>query len=85
MGSARKVREEPVWKLLGYREACRKLPYASQLFGETPAQTYDRASAARRENFRAVKFGWGPIGRSDVESDREHFAAAREGLGKVHF
>jgi L-alanine-DL-glutamate epimerase-like enolase superfamily enzyme len=77
-----KAREQPVWKLLGYRESFRKLPYASQLFGDTPAQTYQQAVESRRQNFRAVKFGWGPIGRSDLQTDIEHFAAAREGLGK---
>jgi L-alanine-DL-glutamate epimerase-like enolase superfamily enzyme len=77
-----KAREQPVWKLLGYRESFRKLPYASQLFGDTPAQTYQRAAEARRQNFRAVKFGWGPIGRGDLQSDIEHFASAREGLSK---
>ena len=34
-----KVRQEPVWKLLGYSQSYPKLPYASQLFGDTPAQT----------------------------------------------
>ena len=77
-----KARGEPVWNLLGYQKAFRKLPYASQLFGDTPAQTFERASEARRQNFRAVKFGWGPIGRSDLKSDMDHFSAAREGLGK---
>ncbi|MGA8869023.1 MAG: mandelate racemase/muconate lactonizing enzyme family protein [Candidatus Sulfotelmatobacter sp.] len=77
-----KARQEPVWKLLGYRESFRKLPYASQLFGDTPARTYEMAVAARQRNFRAVKFGWGPIGRSDLKTDLEHFSAAREGLGK---
>lgn len=77
-----KVREEPVWKLLGYRESFRKLPYASQLFGDTAAHTYQQATEACRQNFRAVKFGWGPIGRGDLKTDLEHFAAAREGLGK---
>ena len=77
-----KIHEEPVWKLLGYRESFRKLPYASQLFGDTPAHTYQKATEARRQNFRAVKFGWGPIGRGDLKTDLEHFAAAREGLGK---
>lgn len=76
-----RVRQEPIWSLLGYRESFRKLPYASQLFGDTPAQTYEQAVAARRQNFRAVKFGWGPIGRVDLATDTEHFAAAREGLG----
>jgi L-alanine-DL-glutamate epimerase-like enolase superfamily enzyme len=76
-----KVRQEPVWKLLGYNQSYPKLPYASQLFGDTPAQTYQLASEARAQNFRAVKFGWGPIGRSDVQSDNDHFQAARKGLG----
>jgi L-alanine-DL-glutamate epimerase-like enolase superfamily enzyme len=76
-----KVREQPVWKLLGYREIYRKVPYASQLFGDTPAQTYQLTTAARAQNFRAVKFGWGPIGRGDLKTDEDHFRAAREGLG----
>jgi L-alanine-DL-glutamate epimerase-like enolase superfamily enzyme len=77
-----KAREQPVWQLLGYRESFRKLPYASQLFGDTPAQTHRQAVEARRRNFRAVKFGWGPIGRSNLKTDIEHFTAARDGLGK---
>lgn len=77
-----KAREEPVWKLLGYKQSYPKLPYASQLFGNTPAETYERAMAAREQHFRAVKFGWGPIGRSDLKTDEDHFQAAREGLGK---
>jgi L-alanine-DL-glutamate epimerase-like enolase superfamily enzyme len=77
-----KARQQPVWKLLGYIESFPKLPYASQLFGDTPAQTYQRATAARQQNFRAVKFGWGPIGRGELKTDLEHFSAAREGLGK---
>jgi L-alanine-DL-glutamate epimerase-like enolase superfamily enzyme len=77
-----KARGEPIWKLLGYEKTFRKLPYASQLFGDTPAQTFERAGAARQQNFRAVKFGWGPIGRSDLKTDIDHFSAAREGLGK---
>lgn len=77
-----KSRGEPVWKLLGYRESFRKLPYASQLFGDTPQQTYQLAVRARQNNYRAVKFGWGPIGRGDLKTDVDHFSAAREGLGK---
>jgi L-alanine-DL-glutamate epimerase-like enolase superfamily enzyme len=77
-----KSRGEPVWKLLGYRKSFSKLPYASQLFGDTPQQTYQLAVNARKDNYRAVKFGWGPIGRGDLRTDIEHFSAAREGLGK---
>ena len=77
-----KARGEPVWSLLGYKQSHRKLPYASQLFGDTPEETYKLAAASRAQNFRAVKFGWGPIGRSDLKTDNDHFRAAREGLGR---
>lgn len=77
-----KAHGEPVWRLLGYSQTYPKLPYASQLFAETPAETYQRAVNARAQNFRAVKFGWGPVGRSDLKTDEDHFHAAREGLGK---
>lgn len=76
-----KVRSEPVWRLLGYRNSYRKLPYASQLFGDTPVETLRLARRARSDHFRAVKFGWGPIGKSDLKTDVDHFQAAREGLG----
>ncbi|MGO4570558.1 mandelate racemase/muconate lactonizing enzyme family protein [Microvirga sp. 2TAF3] len=76
-----KVRGEPVWRLLGYNASYKKTPYASQLFGDTPHETYQGAVRARKDGFRAVKFGWGPIGRGRIEDDAEHFQAAREGLG----
>jgi L-alanine-DL-glutamate epimerase-like enolase superfamily enzyme len=75
------ARGEPVWRLLGYPRSYGKTPYASVLFGDTPAETLARAKAMRARNFIAAKFGWGPIGRSDARADAEHFAAAREGLG----
>ncbi|WP_180902736.1 mandelate racemase/muconate lactonizing enzyme family protein [Martelella soudanensis] len=81
-----KKREEPVWRLLGYRQALGKTPYASLLFGDTPDITLDRARAARRDGFSAAKFGWGPVGRDGVAADADHFMAAREGLGPdAHF
>jgi L-alanine-DL-glutamate epimerase-like enolase superfamily enzyme len=75
------ARQEPVWKLLGYKASHPKVPYASRLFGETPQQTLEAAKLSRAEGFRAAKFGWGPIGRGTAEEDADHFAAAREGLG----
>ena len=36
---------------------------------------------ARGNKFRAVKFGWGPIGKFGLKTDVDHFVAAREGLG----
>ena len=77
-----KARSEPVWKMLGYHESYPKLPYASQLFGDTPEQTYERAVSARNNKYRAVKFGWGPVGRGELTTDMAHFSAAREGLGE---
>src|SRR5512145_219453 len=72
---------EPAWKLLGWERSCPKTPYASVLFGDTPAQTLDKARGARRQGFTAVKFGWGPFGRAGVQADEDQLAAAREGLG----
>ncbi|MBW0003071.1 MAG: mandelate racemase/muconate lactonizing enzyme family protein [Hyphomicrobiales bacterium] len=77
-----KKTSEPVWRLLGYRRSFSKQAYASQLFGDTSQQTFERAQSARAAGFSAVKFGWGPIGRTDRQADREQFQAAREGLGR---
>ena len=77
-----KKREEPVWKLLGYRENAPKIPYASLLFADTPQETLERGREALRRGFGAMKFGWGPIGTSDVAADADQFRAAREGIGK---
>lgn len=71
----------PVWKLLGYEQAYPKTAYASQLFGDTPQQTYDKAVLSRKDGFRAAKFGWGPFGHGSVQDDAAHIQAAREGLG----
>ncbi|MBN9060907.1 MAG: mandelate racemase/muconate lactonizing enzyme family protein [Rhizobiales bacterium] len=76
-----KARGEPAWKLLGYERSHRKTPYASQLFGDTPQETLEWGKAQRVAGFRAVKYGWGPIGRAGVKEDADHFMAAREGLG----
>ena len=74
------ARAQPVWQMLGYVHSHPKTPYFSVLFGDTPAQTLERARQARASGFRAAKFGWGPIGQASAALDREHFMAAREGL-----
>jgi L-alanine-DL-glutamate epimerase-like enolase superfamily enzyme len=74
-------RQAPVYELLGYRQAFAKLPYASQLFGDTPQETRQNCKTARDKGFRAVKCGWGPFGRGSLADDREQLQAAREGLG----
>jgi len=76
-----KKRGVPVYELLGYPRAYPKLPYASQLFGDTAAETLAGCRSARERGFRAVKCGWGPFGRGTLAEDRDHLQAAREGLG----
>jgi L-alanine-DL-glutamate epimerase-like enolase superfamily enzyme len=73
--------QAPVYELLGYKEAYAKTPYASQLFGDTPQETLEKARQVRREGYRATKFGWGPFGKGTPEQDAQHLHAAREGLG----
>jgi L-alanine-DL-glutamate epimerase-like enolase superfamily enzyme len=75
-------RNEPVWKLLGYKSSFPKTPYASVLFGDTAQDTLAKAKAIAAQGFRAAKFGWGPFGLSTVENDCDQLAAAREGLGE---
>lgn len=72
---------EPVYKLLGYKKAYPKLPYASQLFGDTPEETFEKGRQVKTDGFSAVKFGWGPIGKYGLHNDSLHFLAAREGVG----
>lgn len=76
-----KARGEPVWALLGQRRSTPKLPYASQLFGDDPHETWRRARAAAADGYRAVKFGWGPYGRGSVRADADQVMAARDGVG----
>jgi L-alanine-DL-glutamate epimerase-like enolase superfamily enzyme len=75
------VMGEPAHALLGCRMATPKTPYASALFGDTPQQTLDKGREIRAQGFQAVKFGWGPYGRSTVAADADQVHAAREGLG----
>lgn len=72
---------EPVYKLLGYERAYPKTAYASQLFGDTPELTFEKAQSVRSAGFRAAKFGWGPYGIGSVLEDTAHVRAARSGLG----
>lgn len=74
--------ETPVYELLGYRQAHPKLPYASQLFGDTPEETFAKARGVRGQGYTAAKFGWGPFGKGTPEADADQVRAAREGLGE---
>jgi L-alanine-DL-glutamate epimerase-like enolase superfamily enzyme len=77
---AGKVTRRPVCQLLGGAFRKRLRAYASILFGDTPAQTERIARELAGQGFRAVKFGWGPMGQGE-ESDIAHVRAARTGLG----
>lgn len=70
----------PVWKLLGGGFTKSLRPYASSLFGPTPAETGDRARRFVDQGFTAVKFGWDPMGQ-DFATDVALVREARAGLG----
>jgi L-alanine-DL-glutamate epimerase-like enolase superfamily enzyme len=76
---------EPVYSLLGYKKVFPKLPYASQLFGNLPEETYEKARHTKAAGYRAVKFGWGAFGKDSVEKDNAHVMAAREGMGAAAY
>jgi len=75
-----KATKRPVYQLLGggFRKTFRA--YASILFGDTPAETERIGAGLVEQGFRAVKFGWGPMGQSEA-SDIAHMRAARQGIG----
>jgi L-alanine-DL-glutamate epimerase-like enolase superfamily enzyme len=75
-----KATNRPVYQLLGGAFRKKLRAYASILFGDTPAETERIARNLVQQGFRAVKFGWGPMGQSE-ESDLALVEAARRGLG----
>jgi L-alanine-DL-glutamate epimerase-like enolase superfamily enzyme len=76
-----RLRQEPVYRLLGDPCAYPKTPYASLLFGDSAQKTLEKARCARANGFRAVKFGWGPFGHGSLQADIDQVQAAREGIG----
>jgi L-rhamnonate dehydratase len=75
-----KATQRPVYQLLGggFRKTFRA--YASILFGDTPDETERIGRHLASIGYRAVKFGWGPMGQSEA-SDIAHVRAARRGIG----
>src|ERR1051326_2152028 len=75
-----KAVKRPVYQLLGggFRKKFRA--YASILFGDTPEETERIGRNLVTQGYKAVKFGWGPMGQSE-ESDIAHVRAARKELG----
>lgn len=71
---------EPIHRLLGGKQHDRILAYASILFGRNGDQTADIAKRWRDYGYRAIKFGWEPMGQSE-QLDIELVAGARRGIG----
>lgn len=71
---------EPIHQLLGGKQHERIQAYASILFGQDGDET--RAIARRwiKAGYRAIKFGWEPMGESEA-LDLELVRGAREGTG----
>lgn len=77
---AGKARGESIHRLMGGCYRKRVKAYASALMPETPKEARGLAQQFRASGFRAMKFGWGPIGR-DLALDQKLFEAVREGAG----
>lgn len=71
----------PCWAMAGFDRAVPKRPYASVLFGNTPAETREKVEGVVRRGFTAVKLGWGPFGRGPAGADACHVEEARAVLG----
>src|SRR5688572_5159982 len=71
---------EPIHRLLGGKRCDRIKAYASILFGEDGAATADIGRRWVGEGYRAVKFGWEPMGRNEA-LDIDLVRGARKGLG----
>jgi L-alanine-DL-glutamate epimerase-like enolase superfamily enzyme len=75
-----KITNRPVCNLLGGAFRHRLLAYASSLMPETPREAGHLAERFAREGYKAMKFGWGPIGR-DPKLDEELVKCIRSVLG----
>jgi len=75
-----KLFKQPIHVLLGGKHHDRILAYASILFGRDGNATRDLARKWTKAGYKAVKFGWEPMGQSET-LDLELVQGAREGLG----
>ena len=75
-----KLFKQPIHALLGGKHHDRILAYASILFGRDGNATRDLARKWTKAGYKAVKFGWEPMGQSET-LDIELVQGAREGLG----
>lgn len=77
---AGKVAGKPVHALLGGAKRTSVPAYASHPLGKTPEETASHARALVDLGFRAVKFGWHPLG-SDAWQDVEIVRTLRDAIG----
>jgi L-alanine-DL-glutamate epimerase-like enolase superfamily enzyme len=73
--------KQPIHRLLGGRQHDRIKAYASILFGRDGGQTKALGQRWVNAGYRAVKFGWEPMGQSEA-LDIELVRGAREGVGE---
>jgi L-alanine-DL-glutamate epimerase-like enolase superfamily enzyme len=71
---------EPIHRLIGGKQHDRILAYASILFGRDGKETRTIAERWREFGYRAIKFGWEPMGQSEA-LDIELVQGARDGIG----
>lgn len=72
---------EPIHRLLGGKLHDRIPAYASILFGKDGEETEKIARRWAKNSYRAIKFGWEPMGQSET-LDIELVQGARAGAGK---
>ena len=70
----------PIHQLLGGKQHDRIKAYASILFGRDGAATVDIGRRWVEAGYRAVKFGWEPMGQSEA-LDLDLVRGARQGVG----
>lgn len=75
-----KATGKPVHALLGAAYRNRVRVYASTLFTEDPAEMMEVGEKYVEQGFTAVKFGWGPMGRS-LKGDVKLVEFARRAVG----
>ena len=72
--------QEPIHRLLGGKQHEQIMAYASILFGKNGDETRDIGKQWCDRGYRAVKFGWEPMGQSE-SLDLELVRGARAGIG----
>ncbi|HZL89792.1 MAG TPA: mandelate racemase/muconate lactonizing enzyme family protein [Pirellulaceae bacterium] len=75
-----KVFGQPIHRLLGGKHHDRIQAYASILFGKDGKETAQIARRWREYGYKAIKFGWEPMGQSEL-LDIDLVRGGRDGIG----